>query len=368
MVTGDEDYSEEVKHAMRHIEELSRVSDVAAPMSNQRRILDSESLPSIRANFNILASEDGLPESTRRVARTLSTVKHVDIVGDFLSNSFANDTLAQRGSEARIAIEDTTLQLQQVLTTDLPAMSVKPKSPTSEGLSGIESCKKNAGFYPRVTSEISNNSTKIRQLADSVGRIEIKRDSSEPYLVGTAFVIDQPKGIIATACHVAYAVGDYDPVSKTWVLPRKNLRPGARIILDFGFTDAHDPQNEFNVTSIAFIPTVNGCDGALLKVDTSTKPLPPALPLSTTDLDPPLTASLDVFSVGYPSRDLRNVTPASRDYFACLRAADPDSAKFVFGGQVTGVELKTGYSILTHIVPTVGGQSGSPIVQFISST
>ena len=118
------------------------------------------------------------------------------------------------------------------------------------------------------------------------------------------------------------------------------------------------------------MPDLQGCDGALLRVDTTTKQLPPDLMIATsiptvTDISP-----RNVISIGYPSRNLiassagqvGNVTEGTYDYFACLRRSEPKAAKFLFGGKVTSAENEGQYHIFPHIVPTAPGQSGSPII------
>lgn len=357
----------ELKHALQHLDQLSRLAALAAPTPELRKLLDQRTLPPLKANFGVMASDASVPASSRQAAKNIIGAQHIDALSDVLSRNSTAEGLSFNNSRSRIPLENTTLQLDQVLTTQLPAMSVRPTSPGSTGLSSITACMIGSGFYPPLNQKMNQRTVAIRQLANSVGRIEIKIGNGIPELDGTGFVIDQANGVIATACHVAYDVADYDVSSKTGTIPARKWGRSAEILIDFGFTDVHDPQNEFKVTGVAFIPGLTGCDGALLKVDTSAKPLPPALHMSTSELASPLNAFVDVFSVGYPSRNLAGATPASRDYFTCIRSADPTAAKFVFGGEVTAVEPQTGYDILTHIVPTVGGQSGSPIIQFLNT-
>jgi Trypsin-like peptidase domain len=364
---NDQATTAELQHALRHLNQLSRVAAVSAPTPELRKALDQRSLPELKASFGTMASDKNLPAPSREAAKSLAGVKHLDRVSAVLAKNATSNALSSSSSGSRVALEDTTLQVQQVLTTELPAMSVGPISSSTNGLLDITACQTDTGFFPTLDSEVSRNATKIRRLADSVGRIEIKMGGDTPTLDGTGFVIDRDNGIIATACHVVYDIADRDSSSKTWTLPSERLGDSAEVLLDFGFTDAHDAQNEFRITGVAFVPTLSGCDGALLKVDTSAKPLPPALALSTSEPAASVNTNIDVFSIGYPSRDLTGATPRSNEYFTCIRKADPIAAKFAFGGEVTGVEQENGYVILTHIVPTVGGQSGSPIIQILST-
>ena len=176
-------------------------------------------------------------------------------------------------------------------------------------------------------------------------------------------MIDSQLGLVATACHVVDDIAEPPPGHGTWVVPASRFTQNgqqAKILLDFGETDAHDPRREYSVTAVAFVPNIQGCDGAVLRIATG-KPLPPKLAAATAEPQMPNPLQLDVYSIGYPSRDLSSASPDTKDYFSSLRSQTGTTAKFLFGGDVVSDESKGAYHVMAHVVPTRQGQSGSPI-------
>lgn len=351
---------ENTAHALRHLDQLSKLSALAAPDSDTKKLLDQQLLPAFRSNLGNIQGSPDIAFDVRATAKNISQAKHVDAISGLLGKDSSFDLLSKSGAIGAVMIPTSDLQIQQVLTNKLPAMPMLnvAANPATTTLS----CAPPGTFYPRVIQKFAADASAIQMMANSVGRIERKVADQDPILDGTAFVVDQAHGIIATACHVADDIADFDKAANTWTFPSKAFSPSTKILIDFGTTDQHDPAVEYEVEGIAFVPTLNGCDGALLRVDTSKKPLPPALPLATSELPNPLPNIVDVFSIGYPSRNLSGQTPETLSYFSCIRAASPSAAKFSFGGEVTQDEPENGYHILAHIIPTVQGQSGSPVM------
>ncbi len=249
----------------------------------------------------------------------------------------------------------------QVLETHSPAFSITGITPRNPGLSSLSACNGGSDYYPELSQGIVQHATRLRALSESVGRIERKIGSDPPQVLGTAFVVDAKNGLVATACHVVDAIAAFQPDTQRWVFRSSPGSLDTVVLLDFGWTTGHEPDQEFRVESVQFVPALEGCDGALLKVDTLARPLPPELP--TGDIGSPFREALNAMVIGYPGEPATQDTEMTRRYFTCIRAAAaPGTAKFAFGGAVTRIEGRTDYRILAHVVPTVAGQSGSPVL------
>jgi V8-like Glu-specific endopeptidase len=301
-----------------------------------------------------VAAKD-LPRETRDAAAKLSKTEKMEDVWKMMADHRHPGLVSSKLVPAGANLSETIIRLQQVLEIGLPTFSAIAANPNA-GLVRVPACPANQpSFYPKLTNTVLDRAGILRPLMDSVGRIEIKPDTGPIQLVGTAFVVDRQQGLVATACHVVTDIATFHPENNQWVLQ-------ANAWLDFGETDGHDPQREYKVLGVAFLPNIVGCDGAVLRVDSTSQQLPPALALATSEPKIPPGGVLAVSSIGYPSRDLSGVTQTTSDYFTCVRASTGDLAKFLFAGDVTADESISTYHILAHIVPTAGGQSGSPIL------
>jgi S1-C subfamily serine protease len=340
---------------LQHLKELARVANDAAPDSDSKRKLNVRLSAAVKAGMEFAISAEDLPKNTRDAAIKIAKTEQVDDLLKQIEDHAHPDLVSPNLVPAGASLSDTIIRVQQVLETTLPTFSAIASGPNA-GFVRVPACPANQrSFYPKLTNVVLSHMGTLTPLMDSVGRIEIKQGTSAPNLVGTAFVVDQHGGLVVTACHVVTDIASFHPETNQWVLQ-------ANAWLDFGKTDAHDPQREFRVIGVAFLPNVVGCDGAVLRVDTTSRQLPPALDLATSEPNVPKGGILSVSSIGYPSRDLSDATQATRDYFTCVRASTADTAKFLFAGEVTADEPKSTYHILAHVVPTAGGQSGSPLL------
>jgi hypothetical protein len=348
-------------HELGHLKQLTDLVERIAPTKEARAELYRRMQGRIRAALAPVISDPNLPRDTRSAARRAADKKEFAGVVSELGANLRSDSLT---SSLRRAIEDILVTTQQVLMLAYPAFAVSAPAAGSTGMTRVQACGFTAGDASVLAGKLAENAAKLRTLADSVGRVELQIDGGTPALVGTAFVINQSKGLVATACHVVDDIAELPSGSATWTLPASKFTQNghsAKILLDFGEMDAHDPQREYAVTGVQYVPSFQGCDGALLRVDTTAKPLPPQLISAQAEPHIPTPLQLDVFSIGYPSRDLSTATGDTKRYFGCVRTQSGTTAKFLFAGDVLSDEFTGAYHILAHVVPTNSGQSGSPL-------
>jgi hypothetical protein len=202
---------------------------------------------------------------------------------------------------------------------------------------------------------------KITAVAQSVGRINSKIGNRD--YAGTGFVVAD--GLILTNRHVLEElVGGPNPLPDgTW----KFLKP---VTIDFAAEFKSARTRSFKVTGVAFASPdkikqqliLSNLDVALLQVEThnSTEPLPPPLTLSRKADH--IKANADLYVMGYPARPYNEVAEVlmkvfQDEYFVKRFAPgyvekSPDD---VSGGKAR---------VLTHDVSTLGGNSGSCVVEF----
>jgi serine protease len=209
---------------------------------------------------------------------------------------------------------------------------------------------------------ISLMRTAIGQVAPSVGRINSA--VGFPHYLGTGFVVAD--GLIATNRHVLEALtGTSEPgADGTWAFKKP-------VTIDFAAEFGKDRKREFRVTGVAYAgpdPIKNklrpaNLDLALLKVDTSNggDSLPPPLPLSRKLKA--LQQKSDIYVMGYPARPQGEagevLMRVFQDEYFVKRFApgfvqdDPDTA-----------EDEGHHRVFTHDASTLGGNSGSCVVEF----
>lgn len=371
-VTNGAELSRQVEHAVQHIQQMAVLTREAAPDVKSKQLLDERISAAVGKEMMSVTSDPRASLQTKTFARHLARATTTEELARIVSTT---PTLRPSSDFERSLIADTFVtdvshHVMQVLSNDLPAYAIPPiQRDAPPRLSPITNCRSQDNIYPVLSGVIANHSVEIKKLAESVGRIEIKEASGSIYtLIGTAFIVNAAAGLAMTACHVANEIADPNPHGG-WVVPSARLGTSSTVLMDFGETDAHEAPREFRVIGVTFLSSVEGCDGALLRIDTSLKPLPTGLNIAANETNVGATA-VNVISIGFPTRDLippstssvGNVTQATYDYFTCIRSSSAQTAKFVFGGEVIANEDKGTYHVLAHIVPTVGGQSGSPII------
>lgn len=341
---------------------LERLATAAASDKATDQALRKELERTTKLGLHPLLVDKSIPKETRNaieqlLVKGLNTPQWKRRLIDDTNSPIYNGELSLILSR----LKPTKDQQQQVIESHLPSYSLN-RLPTGSLSLVANSPAHRDGllFFSGLRRKIDDNAVAFAKLAESVGRVELKLGSGLPILIGTAFVVDRERGIVATACHVVDEVAKF--VGGTWKLPAPQFGESASVLLDFGEKDSHTSNSEFLIRSILFIPTVVGCDGALLEVETNGRRLPPALPLARARPSLESRTTVDVISVGYPDRDLSGATTRTREYFSHLRKDAGDQAKFLMGGSLVGIESGGGYDLLNHRVPTTRGQSGSPVI------
>ena len=202
----------------------------------------------------------------------------------------------------------------------------------------------------------------IGDVARSVGRINTGQGTKD--YQGTGWVVAE--GLILTNRHVLEAlVGGPDPDKHgNWNLPK-------HVTIDFAAEFQRKSRREFKITGVAFaspdrinkILRISNLDVALLNVETHNghEDLPPPLRLSR-KLDA-VAASRDVYVIGYPAKPNDEtgevLEKVFRDEYYVKRFApgfvgqDPDT-----------VQDQGHHRVFTHDASTLGGNSGSCVVEF----
>jgi hypothetical protein len=341
----------DLTHGMEHAAQIESILGKAS--EQQKQDFTRQVGIAMQTKFAPQVTNLTLPETARNIAEQVSKVETAEDLRHLVA------TLQSLGitDTQLVSLIQTTVQTQeQVLETKAPVFSIG--TPTT--LTQL-SCP---SAYPGLSGKVQESAAKLSTLFRSVARIEVVEPGKDPSSKGTAFVVDQARGLVATACHVVDEIADLDPEAGNWTLPRK-ATPSAMVLVDFADTSAHNPLLEFKVNKVAYVPNVTGCDGAILQVSTTNDKggqLPVALPIAKQEPTIAPGSQLYVVSIGYP--DLTNLGGTTTDtlhYFECV-THNSNKAKFFFGGSVTSDELMGGYHLQTHAVPTTGGQSGSPII------
>ena len=202
----------------------------------------------------------------------------------------------------------------------------------------------------------------IAMVAPSVGRIDSEIGS--PNYAGTGFVVAD--GLILTNRHVLEAlVGGPEPQPDgTW----KFLKP---VSIDFAGEFERARKKSFKITGVAFASpdrirrqlTLSNLDVALLKVEThnGTERLPAPLALSrrtgAVNVDAP------VYAIGYPGRPYNEVAEVLMKVFQDEYFVKRFAPGYV-DRSLDDVSDGGHRRVFTHDASTLGGNSGSCLVEF----
>ncbi|MEP6714185.1 MAG: serine protease [Terriglobia bacterium] len=184
----------------------------------------------------------------------------------------------------------------------------------------------------------------------SVGRID-RAGADGSGMIGTGFVVGSD--LVLTNAHVAKLFATPAPNNSEWA-----LNGAWRATIDFRQEYGLPGKRIFAVTAVVGLHPI--LDLALLRVnpaaiDPTGAPLPAPVDIS---LDAPATtADSDLYAVGYPWVDNEEVTP-------------PAVLELIFGGIYQVKRLQPGqfnamfdqYGVFAHDCSTLGGSSGSPVV------
>ena len=261
--------------------------------------------------------------------------------------------LAHDGETADVT-GDQQIALEAIVVADgtRPALFVKDDD--------VDAGVAEAGTW---ATSIATLQSSISTVAPSVGRINSKIGA--PNYAGTGFVVAD--GLILTNRHVLEAlVGGPNPQPDgTW----KFLKP---VTIDFVAEFGNTQKKEFEVTGVAFAGpdainhtvVLSHLDVALLKVKTNNAAgdsFPAPLALSK-KLDP-LAADSNLYVMGYPARPLNEVAEVLMKVFLdeyFVKRFAPGLVERALDDVDDG-GLKR---VFTHDASTLGGNSGSCVVEF----
>ena len=225
-------------------------------------------------------------------------------------------------------------------------------------------------IYPDLQKLIASNANdKMLAVTRKVGRIRYWMRNGKPanalqesdaVLTGTGFVV--APGMIATACHVLDYFTD---------LKSGDMSPNVWVKIDFS---AESKTHEsYLITGVLGKGNLEGEDYAVLAVNTNSED-------GTESLPDPVTFGTDsatnyVGVIGYP--DLDGATKAcaaggtacdeTSKWFSNFAEKNPGIIKIISPGRKTGNFAPLGFPIITYDSPTLGGQSGSPVIDYQSA-
>jgi Trypsin-like peptidase domain len=216
-------------------------------------------------------------------------------------------------------------------------------------------------------SLLNDRRSLIKHVLRSVGRIQLYNlddppglpvhSYSEGEIVGTGFMAGE--GIVMTNRHVANFFAELDQPG--WPF-RKDGRAGLDAVVRINFAGVYDDEPQlFRITKVLFAEPDERRDVVLLKVEPKPNaPLPEPLALQT--IDPKAADTIrKVFVCGYPTSNNED-DPRVENLFKILRV------KRVSLGEMTGSVYEKGLLRIYHNCFTIGGSSGSPLVDFDSGT
>ena len=282
-----------------------------------------------------------------------------------------------RASAYRIVTEALPRGLVEVMAAEAQALPVEEAVQVAEAIDERQVVSERivaVGLGARPVARVRNNQAtteflgpaslvwsavitaakaRIDAAIPAVGRIELN-DADLPW-AGTGWLVAD--GIIVTNRHVARAFARRD----TGCPGRFVFKPGLlgpRITADIDFLEEENNLDsaEHPITAVLWIAPEDEADVAFLKVTAAQRgpALPPHIKLATS-IDPDAT----IVAIGYPARD-----PTIRDQALVVR---------VFGDDVyekkrlsPGKLLSVGEDLLRHDCSTLGGNSGSVLLDLAS--
>lgn len=199
------------------------------------------------------------------------------------------------------------------------------------------------------SGRLESHRTKLNRVIQSVGRVELLRHADYSW-VGTAWVVDDR--VLITNRHVASVFARKQGRDFVFVQNPHGQPVGAQV--DFREEYQGVSPFEVQVERVVYIAdnSPQAPDMALLLLARHDN-LPPPIQLAARDAglhDP-------VAVVGYPARDTRNDGPIMSRIFN-----DVFDVKRLAPGEISFVE--SGGSLLEHDCTTLGGNSGSPVVNY----
>lgn len=206
--------------------------------------------------------------------------------------------------------------------------------------------------------------SQIKLLLPSIGRIDVPGLSNMIY-AGTGFFVG--KGLLMTNRHVAlYFTGGVGAGSK-YVTLQSGLDTFFDPKYEVGAGGTGEGAKKYRVKKVLVVHP--HWDMALLEVDTDDGELPEGLKLAS---EPPQNfsggAQQNVFVVGYPMLDIRGNMPEQINIFRNIFGRKRLMPGFLRGFDNVETKWKRMLNAATHDTSTLGGNSGSAIIDLLSGT
>jgi hypothetical protein len=320
------------------------------------------------------ASQDAVTkriESRQEALSALPADKKQALTGDIQKESRehfgfdafknVNDLIAVDPTKLSLALKgNLDMTVNHVVVRNLFPLLVEPTAIASTG----------DQVYPDLQAALNaENTNQILQLANRVGRIRywVKTDQPEAsvpdsaaYLAGTGFVVGP--GLIATACHVLDYITDDSSGSSM----------SSTVWVKFDLSADPNTHQAYAISNVVGKGSLEGEDYAVLSVSAVSEDgashLPTAVPLG----DDAKTTFVGV--IGYPDIDgaTKECAPGgtgcdeTAQWFTNFGQKNPGTIKIISPGRKTGGFSPNGFPILTYDAPTLGGQSGSPVIDLQS--
>lgn len=196
----------------------------------------------------------------------------------------------------------------------------------------------------------------IKQAITSVGRIELRNHPQGFEYVGTGWLVTND--IIVTNRHVAETFAYLEAGKFVF---DKNQATGRKIKVNIDFREEFqiDTEEQFDIIDVLYIEPRSGSDIAFLKVNRSGDTSRSVLPLAT-DI---LSSGSEIAVIGYPARDSQRNPLESAQLFEIFE--DIYDVKRLQPGEIlSGAALRSDVPVFTHDCSTLGGNSGSIVLDF----
>jgi endonuclease G len=196
------------------------------------------------------------------------------------------------------------------------------------------------------------NKSKLDAAIPSVGRVELV--SAIPPYIGTAWMIT--RDIAVTNRHVALEFASRE--NGKWGFRVTPNGKRMRMRVDFREEYLQTVTFDAEIAEILFVaePVNSEPDLAFIRLKSNGVPLPPPMPLFAGTLS----NGQKLAVIGYPAEDSRNGAADQARIFSNIF-----DAKRIAPGEVTGTD---GNFVFTHDCSTLGGNSGSPIIDIETGT
>jgi endonuclease G, mitochondrial len=212
---------------------------------------------------------------------------------------------------------------------------------------------------PGIASRLERARTLIKPRLASIGLVEVF-DGSVKWPVGTAWMVAD--GVAVTNRHVAEKFAALDEAGKPVFLTDFRNR-NYQVTVDFAEERGSNAEKEIRVEDVIYVARAadGGADLALLKLAPDPR-LPRPIPLLASDLEPGAWVAV----VGYPQPDERipqEGREVEENYFGGVYGV-----KRLSPGEIDAVQGQAPTWVLAHDATTLGGNSGSVLIDLATGS